>query len=199
MPDPGVSGGPGPGEGPLWFWSEEWGEMRHRDQVGPQGTYTNPITGKEIQGAPVGGQFAINIKRNTGRDIFSYVQPGPVDEPWRIITSTSTGREIDSRTAYGRGDPVPDRVTWSSGQSADIVGDFDLTRPGKEAELAPMPHQPGPFAGLGKPDWGTPRDMRARVDNPREGNEGAEAPPPIVDVLEAMRRHPSFRNKTGRA
>ena len=194
MPDPGVSGGPGPSQGPLWFWSEEWGEMRHRDQVGPQGTYTNPITGKEIQGAPVGGQFAINIKRNTGRDIFSYVQPGPVDDPWRIITSTSTGREIDSRTAYGRGDPVPDRVTWSSGQSADIVGDFDLTRPGKDAELLPY-----------KPEWFDPIDEPhlapgyGEVDNPREGNEGAEAPPPTVDVLEAMRRHPSFRIKTGRA
>jgi hypothetical protein len=162
MPDPGVSGGPGPNQGPLWFWSEEWGEMRHKDQVAKSGTYTNPITGKEVQGAPL-GRGQVNTKRNTGMDIFSYVQPGPVDEPYRVITSYSDGR--------------PDEIHWASGRTAQIVGDFDLTRPAMDDTML----------------------LPRRVDNSREGNEGAEAPPPTVDVLEAMRRHPSFRIKTGRA
>jgi hypothetical protein len=102
----------------MWFWSEEWGEMRHKDQVAKSGTYTNPITGKEFQGAPLGRYGGINIKRNTGMDIFSYVQPGPVDEPYRVITSYSDGR--------------PDEIHWASGRTAQIVGDFDLTRPARD-------------------------------------------------------------------
>jgi len=132
---------------PIWFWSEEWGEMRHKDQVAPMGRYTNPITGKEFNGAPLGQYGGVNTKRNTGVDIFSYVQPGPADEPFRVITSRSDGR--------------PDTVHWASGRIADIVGDFDLTRPSSDAQLLPMPHHPGD--DLDEPDWGTPWQRRFRV------------------------------------
>ncbi|MCS5685040.1 MAG: hypothetical protein NZ654_07340 [Acidimicrobiales bacterium] len=43
------------------------------------------------------------------------------------------------------------------------------------------------------PRWGT----AAAIDTSRAGSEGAVAPPPALDVLEAMRQHPAFRSKTG--
>ena len=194
MPDPDVYVEPVPRWGtpaaadyarrhPLWFWSEEWGEMRHQDQVAKSGTHTNPITGKEFNGAPLGRYGVINTKRNAGMDIFSYVQPGPVDEPFRVITSYSDGR--------------PDTVQWASGRTAEIVGDFNLDRPTypEDQRLLPMPHHSGDDKD--EPDWGTPWQKRFRIDTSRAGSEGAVAPPPALDVLEAMRQHPAFRSKTG--
>ena len=157
MPDPDVYKKPLPRYGSaeqaadsaaLWFHSEEWGQMRHKHQVAPMGVYTNPITGKEFSGAPMGRPGNINIEKNTGVEVFSYIQEGPADEPWRVITDYGDGR--------------PSRIQWASGRVDEIVGDFDLTRPGATAEAGP--HW-SPGDDLDDPDFGTQRQDNFWISN----------------------------------
>ena len=185
MPDPDYLRKPKPGpldpggswstpQEEMWFWSEEWGEMRHRNQVAKAGTYLNPVTGETFQGAPLGTPWANNYKRNTGVALFRYVQPGPVDEPYHVITTWSDGR--------------PDEIHWASGRVAKMTGDFDVSRPGRTAEL--LPHW-APGDDMDNPEWGTPRQRDFRVDAQREGSA---KPLPVPEVLTAMRHHPAFRH-----
>ena len=171
MPDPDAYVQPHPGWGtlgqlqydqanPMWFYSEEWGEYRHKHQVAPMGIYLNPVTGSRYQGAPIAhpmGRFGVHtyVVPGTGGNRYTVVTSYPAGVPgglWRnemewhdknhpnVRNHPTLGDDgwLQGRSRFRQGVALPTTVRqeahFADGTVEPIIGDFDVGQPSRKPQ-----------------------------------------------------------------